>query len=486
MIEKLGCKRWRLQHLYKIADKRGEIQTFTFNQEQEQIYDQCFDAHGNLIVNPDVLKSRQIGITTFFVLVYLDDVLWTPNINAYIQSHKDDSIEKIFRIARFAYDNMDEEFKPEIAKGGGSKYEMHFPKVNSRIYVGLTNRSATIHRLHFSEVAFQSEIHIGVTLGALPKHLKYSRETTPNGANWYQDEWINKSALYKRFFFPWFEHQDYVMGFLGVSDLTPDEIQLMEKHNVRRGQIEFRRLKIAQLGKRLFIQEYPEDPLSCFLTSGNIVFEPETLSALITKKPIEIISDGAKIYRAYDTKVRSYVCGCDTAEGIATSKTDFSVAIIIDDLFRQCAVLRVKARPSDFAHMVTRLCSLYGGGGRLPPMLAVERNNHGHAVLLELQEHIRYTNLYFATRDKAGWITDRMTRPIMLNSFVDAIENESAEVIDSDTVAECFTLVENNGKIEAAEGKHDDCIIAMAIAIQIQIQTLRMPASANPADDFLL
>ena len=47
------------------------------------------------------------------------------------------------------------------------------------------------------------------------------------------------------------------------------------------------------------------------------------------------------------------------------------------------------------------------------------------------------------------------------------VEAEICEVKDTDTLGECMTLVDNKGKIEAVDGKNDDCIIATAIAIQM-------------------
>jgi hypothetical protein len=115
-------------------------------------------------------------------------------------------------------------------------------------------------------------------------------------------------------------------------------------------------------------------------------------------------------------------------------------------------------------------------------MLAVERNNHGHAVLLQLEEHIRYSNLFFRIKsvdpisgrqqkdDRPGWVTDKVTRPIMINAFVDAVENSYMTLNDSYILNECLTLVNNEGKIEAAENKNDDSIIASSIALQLAIE----------------
>src|SRR5574339_239903 len=52
---------------------------------------------------------------------------------------------------------------------------------------------------------------------------------------------------------------------------TDDELELIKQHKLSLAQIKWRRSKQKEL-KHLFIQEYPEDPVTCFLTSGASYF----------------------------------------------------------------------------------------------------------------------------------------------------------------------------------------------------------------------
>jgi hypothetical protein len=112
---------------------------------------------------------------------------------------------------------------------------------------------------------------------------------------------------------------------------------------------------------------------------------------------------------------------------------------------------------------------MYKVPGKAHPELAVERNNHGHAVLLELKEHINYDNLYMHTDEKLGWKTDSITRPVMLNTFISAVDEGELEIHDKEILSECMTLINNSGKIQASEGKHDDCIVASSIGLQLVV-----------------
>ena len=116
-IERRKYKRsklYRLENLYQIVDKSNQAIIFKMNAEQKDIYNKTWDESDIMINSPKILKSRQIGVSTLFVLCYLDDALNNPNLNVYIQSHKDDSIEKIFRIVRFAYDHLPDNCRPSL------------------------------------------------------------------------------------------------------------------------------------------------------------------------------------------------------------------------------------------------------------------------------------------------------------------------------------------------------------------------------------
>lgn len=469
-IKKLADPVWRLNHLYKIVDKDKTRRTFKENAIQG-------------ILNADntrrkkILKARQFGVSTNEILKQFDFTIWHENITSVILAHEQDAIEKLFRIVRRAYEFMDPQYKPELDRGGGSKYEMYFPKINSRIYCDLESRGDTINWLHASEVAFMERDRLDSTLQAVPISTGIATlETTPNGiGNHFYDEWNDPRSTFKSFFFPWYLHHEYRLETdITQSDYTDSEIEFIGKalrlYNVTitPEQIAFRRFKMAEL-KAKFIQEYPEDDQSCFLSSGASAMDLEIISGLIKDAPPPIEeNDHLRVWERYD-KTKNYVCGADPAEG--KRQGDFCVAALFEVKSRkQVAQIRGRWKPGAFAHEINKLCSRYVTGGRMHPLLVVERNNHGHAVLLELSEHINYPNLYFHKRDDGGdddlgFLSNKTTRPILVDTFIDGVESRTIELRDKDSLGECLTLVENNGKIEAAEGKHDDCVIAAALAL---------------------
>jgi hypothetical protein len=96
---------------------------------------------------------------------------------------------------------------------------------------------------------------------------------------------------------------------------------------------------------------------------------------------------------------RSYVIGADPAEGNPTSD-DSALAVLDRSSGEEVASLAGKFQPAVFAAHLDMIAKWYGGAGVL-----VERNNHGHAVLLWLRDHSGLT-LGQGLDNKDGWLTN--------------------------------------------------------------------------------
>lgn len=473
LMKKLCNRDWRLKNLYYIVDKHGQKIKLIPNVVQSHI--------NNVKSNRKmILKARQFGVSTNELIKMLDYVCFTKNVTACILAHEQDAITKLFRIVRHAYERMPEEIRPEVSKGGGSMYELYFPKINSRIFCDLESRGNTIRWLHISEAAFMKDsARLKSTLQAVPLDGTVTIETTPNGmGNYFYDIWCDPNQPYKKLFYPWYFFPTYRMPVNAPIDRTDEE--KATTHTAKKlfnidlddEQIMFRRLKKSELKpsshdriKVTFEQEYPEDEETCFLASGERVIDH--IAIFEQRKwatPSLGSKDGITVYHKPD-KRKHYVCGADVAEGVSK---DFSVGVVMEARAREVvAILRGKWKPKDFADQLAYLCRQYKAPGKPPPELAVERNNHGHAVLLQLNEHCEYENLYVHSDEKLGWRTDMITRPLMIDEFIDAVENKIVKINDETILNECLTLVDKDGKIEAASGKNDDTIIASAIALQL-------------------
>jgi hypothetical protein len=100
-------------------------------------------------------------------------------------------------------------------------------------------------------------------------------------------------------------------------------------------------------------------------------------------------------------------------------------------------------------------------------LVAVERNNHGHGVLAHLN-HLAYENL-FEKDGQPGWLTSAASRPAMIENMAAVLMSEPELFHSPRLLEECRTFVRRvDGNAAAAGGAHDDCVMAMAIALAVR------------------
>lgn len=108
LTKTIGSKLWRMNNIYNIRDKSGRQILLRLNKSQKRVLTQF--KHNKKII----LKSRQQGISTLFLVYYLDTCLVTPGYQAGIQSYGQDEADKLAKRALFAWDEMDQEYKDFI------------------------------------------------------------------------------------------------------------------------------------------------------------------------------------------------------------------------------------------------------------------------------------------------------------------------------------------------------------------------------------
>src|SRR5690606_27709129 len=134
---------WRLNNLYWIIDKSGNKSLFQLNWAQQQLYDDMW--YMNLI-----LKARQLGISTFVSLLFLDRCLFNSNQHAGIIAHTREDAEAMFRRVKFAYDSLPAELKAVRQVNTDNARELQLSN-GSSLRVGTSMRSSTLQYLHISE-----------------------------------------------------------------------------------------------------------------------------------------------------------------------------------------------------------------------------------------------------------------------------------------------------------------------------------------------
>lgn len=457
--------------LLEIRDKQGNRLPLAPNRAQREFSRRC--GRRNI-----VLKARQVGVTTWVAARFFLHTITRPGTVSVQVAHDLASAEELFRIVRRFLENLPERLrKGALETSRANVRQIVFPHLDSEYRVETAadpnaGRGLTIRNLHCSEVARwprDPAETLASLRAAVPPDGEVVLESTANGAGGcFYDEWQHAEEKgFVRHFFPWWWEASYRRAAVDVLPLSEKEEELVSKHGLEPAQIAFRREVQAEFRGRA-VQEYAEDAESCFLSSGECVFDLAVIEQRLANcgEPLEIKDNGrlqiwlppARASRGQ----KSWIIGVDPAGGGA--RGDYACAQVIERFSgMQCAELLGHFTPRELAQWVTRLGREY-----CDALIAVERNNHGHAVLAYLTDRHHYPNLY-EENGQVGWVTSRRSRPEMIEHLAVMLADAPELFFSRRLLQECRTFVRHaDTSIGASGGAHDDCVLAMAIAQMVR------------------
>ncbi|MEO7718154.1 MAG: terminase family protein [Capsulimonas sp.] len=214
-------------------------------------------------------------------------------------------------------------------------------------------------------------------------------------------------------------------------------------------------------------QEYPSTANEAFVASGRVRFAGDWINAQtdFIEDPIPVADlpdslrgiDSIQVYRL-PVAGRKYVIGADVAEGLEHG--DFSTAVLIDqETWEECATIHGHWEPDEYAGLLMALAAPYGA------RIAVERNNHGHAVLVTLKMRDA-KNVVDGHDGRPGWLTNAQTKPMSIDLLAQALRDVICKVRSAAALDEMQIYRRlDNGGTGAPESYYDDRVIAWAIAL---------------------
>ncbi|MBZ5648311.1 MAG: terminase [Acidobacteriia bacterium] len=453
--------------LLKIRDREGNLVRLAPNRAQRRFAECC--GRRNI-----VLKARQLGVTTWVAARFFVSTITRPGTLSVQVAHDRESAEEIFRIVHRFLENLPERMRTgALATSRDNVGQIVFPHLDSEYRVesaadGNAGRGLTIHNLHCSEVARwprDAAATLASLRAAVPREGEIVLESTPAGAGGvFYDEWQRAAESgYVKHFFPWWFEESYRKEKIQAEDLTAEERELMLREGIDLAQISYRRWLTSEF-RGLAPQEYAEDDTHCFLASGDCVFDLEKIEQRLAEcgEPPETRDNARLRIWLPSSPRREYIVGVDPAGG--GSEGDYACAEVMEkETAMQCAELRGHFSPQELAARVAALAREYNQA-----LVAVERNNHGHAVLAHLARGDKYERLY-EHGGQLGWLTSAVTRPSMLANFAAVLANAPQLFSSRTLLEECRTFVRYpDGASAAAAGAHDDCVIATAIALAVR------------------
>lgn len=468
-----------------------------------------------------ILKPRQVGMSTIVLAKKVMRIATEPNRNLLIIA-QDDAFKQEFRERVHAYlaDIKNAGLCPPFGTAAGRGKADNIERLdfahNSTIYfqsaqspnIGRTN---TYHDAYGTEIAFwdifgegraRKIVHALNSAVPDPPYGEIDFESTPNGpAGAFFDlcmaaiegkiTEVGGGKAWRLFFWPWWKQQEYRIDNPGIHprDLNDHEKWLYREHGCDMGQLEWRRIKIAEAEavKQHFDSEYPEDPLTCFITAQQTVLKKPTISrmrAIVTAyDPIETEFDGdLRIYEGPQTGIE-YILGADGAQG---NEGDDESAFVLarKDSMAPVVCYNGYLPPHDFAKLIARIAYTYNKA-----YVGAEANNDvGYAVNKALDD-LNYPNLHYRQDPemdvrsgvkinpfKLGWRTDVKTRPEMVSEYQDWHNGNLVLIRDKTLVNQSATMIwrppkgnpSGRKQARAAPSAKDDLVLAWMICLQLR------------------
>lgn len=528
-------RRWYIENFLQIRNKRAEIIPLKLNQAQQIVMDIVErDDELGIPKRYIVLKARQMGLSTLFEGLIFHDTSTNENKNSLIIAHEEPASQNLFQMSKLYYENLPDLIRPMKKYSNGKILSFENPETDenkkqgnaglrSKISIatagtGEVGRSATIHNLHVSELAFFPDPKTTM-LGLLQcvpdeANTMIVLESTANGVgDYFHELWVKAVKGENEFvpiFLPWFIDLSYTRPFRSKSEKQQfiDEVEstsinnngetvytyeheLMKKHNLTYEQLNWRKYTIAnkcQGDEMLFMQEYPSTPEEAFISTGRPKFSLKALKKYqtITQEPergylrinsdnkIDFIPD-AKGYISIWKKPepdRFYCIGADVAEGLAHG--DYSCGLVGDEDFDIVAMWHGHIDPDLFGIELIKLGRYYNDA-----YMGVENNNHG-LTTLSIMKREEYWNLYFSKSydriadkltQKLGWTTNGRTKPLMIDKLAEFIREMFLGIYSDLIISEMFTyVIDDDGKTNAQSGCFDDTVMAAAILLQLLLE----------------
>ncbi len=500
---------------FSLVDKNKRNVPFFFNEVQRDFIEQI-ETHGTK--KPYyILKGRQQGFTTIVTAIVLANAIVKKNFAGFTLADRDDNTKAIFTDkAKVMYNALPDILKP--TEKFNSINELYFQKLNSswRVASATANvgRSRTLSFIHYSEIAFfkcgLSDLQKSIAQAATEDALCIY-ETTANGFNEAKDLWDSGSCV--NLFYEWWRTKEYVSTeyeYIDEADAwLTERLKALEKRGLSREQLAWYAKKYASyIDKSAIRQEYPCTPEEAFVASGDCIFDKDAISNYLStfdvksklgyfeyKKVakaltddygrvlgytdtiedirfveskngyISIVEEPYKSEKDKPKKVKPYVIGAD----IAGTGLDYFTAKVIDNTCGRCvATLRRQKMDEDlYAEQLYCLGKYYSDA-----LIGVEINHSRHPV--RVLHKLGYTNLYLSKKPTTygevpekdyGFITSSITRPIIVFNLVSVMRANIHLETDRQTLLEMTTFIRrDDGKLAAADGAHDDLVMASAIA----------------------
>ena len=512
-----------------IINKERQDQVLVFNEAQDDVYKVIAEnkrlGKRSLIL---ILKARQLGMSTFTEGLGTTLCVMYPNQSMFIMTHEEKASQQLYGMAHYYYENFPDWLKQdcEVIKDNqslmsftnGSKIQTMVASPNS----SGTGRGQTFTFAHLSEFDWWNGDALGILAGVLSACTKDAIviiETTANGCGNFKKLWdkaVNDKLSGKEnewipLFYAWNTDKQYRKAYTGF-ELTKEEKALKEKYGLDNEQIAWRRSKIETEfagNKALFQQEFPISPEEAFISSGQCIFDLNSINERkeeLREREIQFEDKGYFLYGIeYDSylnerKLKDIRWVSDHKNGYITlyekknirhpyvlavdpagDGSDYTAINVLDNRSsKQVCTMHINGMQS-----FEIACQAYCLGQYYNEGLLGSETNFAPEVMTYLKE-LGYSNLYITQNDgnqmlvklekKYGFRTTTVTRPHLISLLIEYVNKNSHLINNYQTLVEAQNFVrvyktidgKTRQKEQANVGEHDDLLMSLGIALYMR------------------
>ena len=439
------------ENYYKIVDLDEGLVTIQLRDYQRRLIDNFVNNKFSISIAP-----RQCGKTTAFACFILWYILFNKDKEVAILSNKDDQSKEILERVKLAYENL-----PFWLQQGMLTWNKKSIKIENGCKVisagtsSSTIRGKSINLLIIDEVAhvatavwndFYSSVYPTTSSAKTSKVIFVS---TPNGMN----------HFYKIF----------SMAERKKNNFSAVRVKWQEVPHYTE---EWKRMTIADIGKRTFDQEYE----CLFLASANSLIDASVLEnivpgTIVNLEQIPIYDDIMSISEKFHDMINiyeepiegeQYVMGVDSAKITEVSAGD-SLSVQISNVsrfpYKQVGTVII---PSEIHYLeIPEFLNTLGYYYNEAWAFIENNDTVGQEIADTLLYDYEYENVYFEKAGISGFRTTKKNKKIGCLNIKMLIEKEQLLITDPDTIAQISTFIKQTNSYAAEKGYQDDAIMAL-------------------------
>tara|TARA_R110002110_G_scaffold178284_2_gene383267 strand:+ start:119 stop:1705 length:1587 start_codon:yes stop_codon:yes gene_type:complete len=431
--------------------QKGTIPFKAYDYQQQLLKDYT-DYRFNII-----LKARQLGISTITAAYVSWLMLFHRDKNILVVATKLQTATNLVKKVKAIIKSLPEWMQiASIEIDNRTSFELsNGSQIKGSSTSGDAGRSEALSLLVIDEAAHVEKL--GELWTALYPTLSTGGRcialSTPNGVgNWFHQNCVESEAA----------TNDFYMTTL-MWDAHPDRDKAWFKKETR------------NMSRRQIAQE-----LECnFNVSGETVIHPDDIQWYLERTTPPEYRTGFDrnywIWKRYNPE-KPYLIVADVARGDGKDNSAFHIFEV--ETMEVVAEYIGKPTPDDFSDILYNVAAEYGS-----PIVVIENNNIGFAVLKKLQDK-GYHNLYYSTKGEhqyvdpvsaqwqsnviPGFTTSSKTRPLIVAKMEEFMRNKLIKINSNRLLSEMKTFVWHSGRPQAMRSYNDDLVMSFAIGCWVR------------------